>query len=279
MVGVEETFPASSPTIPPATSMFANKVSCSTPTSAEGGLPTSITNYPDENTIVTSTKHITLKPYEQTYGVHGGNVTDSSPDASVPYVSRICSTPPTTNQRFRRHDHKCEGGFPAYYQNLDCATEVHMASSFQADQTPIRDVTSLSAQAMSASSPVLPLFSQTGIVLQCHERLTTSTTAGNMNIWHTGNEHTTPSTSQSPSDLIPQAHTTDLINLLVCANVYVLHSNDQNTISSVTCSFQSPCDNMLRTTASETEKNIISEYYQRCFGDDLPESLKNNQDK
>ena len=29
----------------------------------------------------------------------------------------------------------------------------------------------------------------------------------------------------------------------------------------------------------ETEKNIIAEYYQRCFGDDLPESLKNNQDK
>ena len=29
----------------------------------------------------------------------------------------------------------------------------------------------------------------------------------------------------------------------------------------------------------ETEKNIIAEYYQRCFGDDLPESLKNNKVK
>ena len=29
----------------------------------------------------------------------------------------------------------------------------------------------------------------------------------------------------------------------------------------------------------DIEKNTIAEYYQRCFGDDLPESLKNNQDK
>ena len=29
----------------------------------------------------------------------------------------------------------------------------------------------------------------------------------------------------------------------------------------------------------ESEKNIIAEYYQRCFGEDLPEALINNQDK
>ena len=29
----------------------------------------------------------------------------------------------------------------------------------------------------------------------------------------------------------------------------------------------------------ESEKNIIAEYYQRCFGDDLPESLINKQSK
>ena len=28
----------------------------------------------------------------------------------------------------------------------------------------------------------------------------------------------------------------------------------------------------------EVEKNIISEYYQRCFGEELPESMINNQD-
>ena len=27
----------------------------------------------------------------------------------------------------------------------------------------------------------------------------------------------------------------------------------------------------------EVEKNTIAEYYQRCFGEDLPESLINNQ--
>ena len=81
---------------------------------------------------------------------------------------------------------------------------------------------------------------------------------GTMNIWHTGNEHTTPSTSQSPSDLIPRTRTVDLINLLVCANVYVLHSNTENTFSSVTCSTQSPFDNMLWKAASETGENITS---------------------
>ena len=29
----------------------------------------------------------------------------------------------------------------------------------------------------------------------------------------------------------------------------------------------------------EAEKNIIAEYYQRCFGEDLPESLKNNESR
>ena len=119
MGGIEETFPTS-PMIPSTTSIFANicihpiKVSCSTPTSAEGGLPTSTTN-PDENKIVTYINHITLKPYEQTYGVHGGKVTDDCPDASVPYDSCVsCSTPSTTN-----HDHTCEwGGFQRYIQVL-----------------------------------------------------------------------------------------------------------------------------------------------------------------
>ena len=110
----------------------------------------------------------------------------------------IVLRPPPRTQGFAGTITSARGGLPASYLSLDCATEVHMASSFQADQTPIRDIPSLSAQSMSASSPALPSLSQTGLVLQCYERLTTSTTAGNMNIWHTGNEHKTPSTSHSP---------------------------------------------------------------------------------
>ena len=77
-----------------------------------------IINYPDENkTLLHIIIHITLKPCTETctetHGVHGGKVTDGCPDASVPYDSCICSTPPTTKQSFRRHNYKCEGGFPA----------------------------------------------------------------------------------------------------------------------------------------------------------------------
>ena len=58
--------------------------------------------------------HTALKPC----GLHGGNVTDCRPDASVPYDSCICSTRSTTNQKFRRYDHKCEGGFQHYTKVL-----------------------------------------------------------------------------------------------------------------------------------------------------------------
>ena len=109
-----------------------------------------------------------------------------------------------------------------------------MSASGSDHQTPIRDLTSSTAQMMSTSSAATLLFQPIGLINRCAERLITSPPAGTMNIWHIGNEHTTPSTSQSPSDLIPRAHTVDLINLLVCANVYMLHSKSKNTFSSVT---------------------------------------------
>jgi len=54
----------------------------------------------------------------------------------------------------------------------------------------------------------------------------------------------------------------------------VLHWADNATIFknlgyAFRVTFLNKCD--------DTEKNIISEYYQRCFGEDLPESLINNQ--
>ena len=33
----------------------------------------------------------------------------------------------------------------------------------------------------------------------------------------------------------------------------------------------------IRVISDDLEKNIISEYYQRCFGEELPESLVNIQ--
>ena len=110
------------------------------------------------------------------------------------------STPPTTNQRFRRHDYECEGGFPAYYQNLDCATEVHMPSSFQADQSPIHDLTSSTAHTMSTSSTPTLLFQSIGLTNRRIERLVTSPSADNMNICYAYDDYTTYWTSKSPSD-------------------------------------------------------------------------------
>ena len=94
---------------------------------------------------------------------------------------------------------------------------------------------SSTALMMSTSSPALPSFTSTGIVIQCNERLTTSTTADTMNIRHTGNEHTAPSTS--------------------------LHSIHEDAFSSVTCSTQSLYNNMLGKTASETGEDTTSMVY------------------
>ena len=35
--------------------------------------------------------------------------------------------------------------------------------------------------------------------------------------------------------------------------------------------------NIYTAKFDEIEKNTIAEYYQRCFGEELPESLANNQ--
>ena len=156
--------------------------------------------------------------------------------ASFCHIS--CSAPSTTNQKFRRHYHKCDGGTSIFYQSFDPATEVHMASSFQADQTPIHDLTSSTAHTMSTSSAPTLLFQSIGLTNRCTERLVTSSSADNMGIWHAYDDYTTYWTSKSPSDLIHRTHTADLIILPVCATASVLHSN--HTFSSVTCSTQIP---------------------------------------
>ena len=149
------------------------------------------------------------------------------------------------------------GGFPALYQSPDCATEVHMASSFQADQTPIHDLTSSTAHTMSTSSASTLLLQSIGLTNRRIERLVTSPSADNMNICYTYDDYTTYWTSKSPSDLIPRTHTADLINLPVCASL-VLHSNHEDTFSSVTCFTQSPYNNMLGKTASEFGEDTTS---------------------
>ena len=203
-----------------------------------------IINYPDENKTLCSTPPTTNQWFRRhNYKCEGG----------FP-----ASTPSTTNQRFRRHYHKCEGGPSAYYQSLDCTTEVHMASSFQADQTPIHDLTSSTAHTMSTSSASTLLFQSIGLTNRRIERLVTSPSADNMNICYAYDDYTTYWTSKSPSDLIPRTHTADLITLPVYATVYVLHSNHEDTFSSVTCFTQSPYNNMLGKTASEFGEDTTS---------------------
>ena len=64
----------------------------------------------------------------------------------------------------------------------------------------------------------------------------------------------------------------DISNLMSPRTVISWAENYQifsDLASSFELSFLNKCDEM--------EKNIIAEYYQRCFGEDLPESLLNVQ--
>ena len=55
--------------------------------------------------------------------------------------------------------------------------------------------------------------------------------------------------------------TQQILSSCPCANVYVPHSNNEDTFSSVTCSTQSPYNNMLGKTASETGEDTTSMVY------------------